>query len=85
MKRMICTLIIVALMALAVPAYAQLNEDPRLAELRVEFQKLRRQKLEIETRMIRLEGMFFERQSIIAEEIAFGIEGEVEVEAEVVE
>ena len=36
MKRLICALIIVALMLAAMPAMAQLNEDSRLAELRAE-------------------------------------------------
>ena len=85
MKKLICALIIVALIVLAaMPVLAQLAEDPRLAELRQQFAMLSKQKLEVETQMIRLEGMFIERQRIIMEETA-GIEGEEEEEAEEVE
>ncbi len=69
MNKIICALIVLAMLCImAMPVMAQLAEDARLAELRAQYQVLARQKLEIETQMIRLEGQFIERQKIIAEE-----------------
>ena len=81
MRKALCAVMILALIIAAMPAFTQEQpiQDPRLTELRQQYAQLARQKLEIESAMIRLEGMFIERQSILAEE-AIGIEGEEVVE-----
>jgi len=69
MKRMICALIVVAMLCLVTFAIAQQAvQDPRLNELRQQWADLNQRKLEIESAMIRLEGMFIERQNTIAAE-----------------
>ena len=81
MKKIMCALMVFALIALmAMPAMAQLDQDPRLNELRQQYVELGKRKLEIETQMIRLEGMFAERTRILADEDIAEIEAAVAAE-----
>ena len=72
MRKIICVLIVAVLLCLpAMPAQAG-----RIEELRTEYQQLKQQRRLIEERLLRLEGMFSERQLIdtITPEIALPAE-----------
>ena len=63
--RIIALIMVVMMLFLGLmPAIAQAD---RLSDLRVEYQQLKLQRRAIEERLLRLEGMFAERQAIEAE------------------
>ena len=65
-RNIVCVLIMLALICLfAMQAQATLLED-----MQARYAELTRQKAEIETKMILLEGAFIERQAIITEQAA---------------
>jgi len=84
MKRAMCVVIVLALLIVAMPAFAQQVLDPRLEELRQQYLELSKQKLAIESGMIRLECQFIESQQMIAEQKIEALEA-TEPVAEVVE